>query len=210
MRIIGGSFRGRHIEAPLGQGTRPMLDRVREALFSTLLPWLEGARVLDLFAGSGSLGLEAVSRGAVSVRFVEADARAARRLEANIQALGLEAVSELVRADALVSGSWGAARPRAGVVGAPSSEAAPEHGFDVVFFDPPYPLLRESTSRRELLLALERLVRGALAPEGVVVFHAPAGELRTSELAPGIAAAQRRYGSNALWYLQHEPAEDEA
>ena len=74
MRIIGGEFRGRRIAAPPGKGTRPMLDRVREAMFSTLAPWFsESACVLDLFAGSGSLGLEALSRGATMVRLVEAE-----------------------------------------------------------------------------------------------------------------------------------------
>ena len=88
MRIIAGEFRGRRIEAPPGDGTRPMLDRVREALFSTLGERVDGARVLDLFAGSGSLGLEALSRGARVARMVEQHPRAYATLKENVELLG--------------------------------------------------------------------------------------------------------------------------
>src|SRR5690606_13703278 len=88
VRIIAGIHLGRRIAAPPGRGTRPMLDRMPEALFSTLAPWLPDAVVLDLFAGSGSLGLEALSRGARSARLVERDAAAARVLADNVALLG--------------------------------------------------------------------------------------------------------------------------
>jgi len=120
MRIIGGTHRGRRIAAPKGGHTRPTGDRVREALFNLVGP-VDGASVLDLYAGSGALGLEALSRGAVRATFVESAPAAQRALRANVEALGAEA--ELVRADAL---RWlRTARPGA-------------RQYDLVFLDPPY------------------------------------------------------------------------
>jgi len=133
-----------------------LLDRVREALFATLVPWLAGARILDLFAGSGSLGLEALSRGAASARLVERDPRAVRQLRANVAELGLAARVEVVVADALEAASWG--------------EAA---SADVVFLDPPYALLEDPADRGRVLAAAASLVAETLRPEGVLVLHAP-------------------------------------
>ena len=107
MRIIAGELGGRRIAAPPGKGTRPMLDRVREALFSSLGERVEGAAVLDLFAGSGSLGLEALSRGARSVRLVESDRHAAALLRQTLETLAVAERVELVVADALAPASWG-------------------------------------------------------------------------------------------------------
>jgi 16S rRNA (guanine966-N2)-methyltransferase len=101
MRIIAGKWRSRIIEAPPGRKTRPTTDRVREAWMSMLQPELAGSRVLDLFAGSGALGLEALSRGARHVTFVERGAPALRALRANISKLGADPEAEIVRADAL-------------------------------------------------------------------------------------------------------------
>lgn len=183
MRIIGGELRGRRIGAPRGRGTRPLLDRVREALFATLVPWLSGARILDLFAGSGSLGLEALSRGAASARFVERDPRAVAQLRANVARLGLAARVEVVVADALEAASWGG----------PASA-------DVVFLDPPYALLEEPADRGRVLAAAARLVADALRPQGVLVLHAPRGVVGEDELLG--EAVSRRYGTNELWYVQ--------
>src|SRR5262245_22796072 len=107
MRIIAGRQRGRRIRAPEGLGTRPMLDRVREAMFATLMPWLLDANVLDLFAGSGSLGLEALSRGARSARMVERHAPTLALLRDNLAALALEDRATVVRGDALAATTWG-------------------------------------------------------------------------------------------------------
>jgi 16S rRNA (guanine966-N2)-methyltransferase len=190
MRIIGGEHRGRRLSAPAGLETRPMLDRVREALFSTLAAWWEGAFVLDLFAGSGSLGLEALSRGASFVRFVEKSPRAAAHLARNLAELELEARAEIVRADALAHASWG------------------ERAADVVFLDPPYALLEPLETRRKVFAAVEALGLRFLAPEGVLVFHAPRGVLSPGEFGT-LLVRERNYGSNALWYAQRsgEPAE---
>ena len=94
MRVVAGAFRGRRLHAPRGQRTRPTADRVREALFS-MLGEVDGARVLDLFAGSGALGIEALSRGAASAVFVESDARAAGVVRRNLEAVVARFGSEL-------------------------------------------------------------------------------------------------------------------
>lgn len=121
MRIIGGAWRGRAIGAPSGRLVRPTADRVREAWMSILQHDLPGSRVLDLFAGSGALGLEALSRGAASVTFVEAHPASLRALGANIEALGAQGAAVVHRGDALRFAA-----------------ALPAGAFDVAFADPPY------------------------------------------------------------------------
>jgi 16S rRNA (guanine966-N2)-methyltransferase len=126
LRIAGGRFRGRTITAPQGTLTRPTSDRVREALFNILSHGvdgftIEGVRVLDLFAGSGALGLEALSRGAVFCLFVEDNADARGAIRDNVEALGLTGASKLWRRDAAKLGI-----------------AAPMQPFQLLFADPPY------------------------------------------------------------------------
>jgi 16S rRNA (guanine966-N2)-methyltransferase len=125
VRVIAGQFRGRRLQAPAGARTRPTADRVREALFS-MLGDLSGVRVLDLYAGSGALGIEALSRGAAFAVFVERDARAAATIKRNLEALGAEA--EVRRQDAL------------------RFLASGEGPFDLVFCDPPYDLAPSSAA----------------------------------------------------------------
>ncbi|HVD62011.1 MAG TPA: 16S rRNA (guanine(966)-N(2))-methyltransferase RsmD [Gemmatimonadaceae bacterium] len=121
MRIVAGRWRGRIIEAPAGAAVRPTLDRVREAWMSILQKDIPGAKALDLFAGSGALGLEALSRGAVSVDFVEKSASSLRALKANVEKLGAVAESRIHRADALKF-----------------VEGLSAGDFDIAFADPPY------------------------------------------------------------------------
>ncbi len=126
MRIVAGKFRGAGIEAPKGLATRPTSDRVRQALFNVLehgAPRIEfeGARVLDLFAGSGALGLEALSRGARFCLFVEESAAARAAIRRNVEALGLTGITKIWRRDATKLGEAGRLEP-----------------FDVIFCDPPY------------------------------------------------------------------------
>lgn len=121
VRIIGGIWRGTRLPAPAVAGLRPTPDRVRETLFNWLQPVLPGARVLDLFAGSGALGLEALSRGAREALLVEADPQAAQALRQSVEKLHAQAAAHVVRADAV---AW---------------LQAPLFGrFDVVFLDPPF------------------------------------------------------------------------
>jgi len=189
MRIIAGEFRGRRIEAPPGESTRPMLDRVREALFSTVQDWTADARVLDLFAGSGSLGLEALSRGAERARFVERSAAALSVLRRNVQTLGVADRVEIVRGNALQPATW--------VDAGAESDAR----FDIVFFDPPYAMLEDAAERQELLDAVDRSMREAVAGRGVLVFHAPARALERLRFDPHYRRDDRTYGSSALCYL---------
>ncbi|MEA2439495.1 MAG: rRNA (guanine966-N2)-methyltransferase [Thermoleophilaceae bacterium] len=145
MRVVAGAYRGRRIEAPAGRATRPTSDRVREALFSILGP-IEGVRVLDLFAGSGALGIEALSRGAAEAVFVESDARAAAAVRRNLDALGIQALVH--RRDAF---SWLA------------SAAGAEEPFDLVFADPPYSSASRTAGR------LSELLPPVLTPTSVIV-----------------------------------------
>lgn len=190
VRIIAGEHRGRILKAPKGLGTRPMLDRVREALFSSLGTRVEGARVLDLFAGTGSLGLESLSRGAASARMVESDRSALAALRGNVAALRLEERAHVVAGDALEPASWGQ-----------------DERYELAFFDPPYPLLAAPHTRRRLLAVLAMLLDERLTPEGCVVFHTPRGGFLASELTPEPAHRLREYGTNALWTLEARVAE---
>src|SRR5258707_2421054 len=123
MRVLAGALKGRRLETPGGSTTRPTADQVRIALMDTLTPRLPGARVLDLFAGAGGVGLEAISRGAADAVFVERDARAVAALRENVEALGLGAAARVKRGDVLRE-----------------LEALYREGerFDIVFLDSPY------------------------------------------------------------------------
>ena len=121
MRIVAGRWRGRRINAPKGLEVRPTLDRVREAWMSILQLDIPTARVLDLYAGSGALGLEALSRGAVSADFVEKDPKSLRALEENIEALGAGDLAKIHRKSALAF-----------------ADSLENLAYDVAFADPPY------------------------------------------------------------------------
>lgn len=163
VRIIGGQWRGRKLRFPDRQGLRPTLGRVRETLFNWLAPHIQGARCLDLYAGSGALGFEALSRGAAEVTFVERDRKAAAALKANVELLHAHASVLQMPAERFLA-------------------SAPEP-FDLILFDPPFadagalgqlPELLDShlaegghlyleTSRRAALPLPERLVKSSTA-----------------------------------------------
>jgi 16S rRNA (guanine966-N2)-methyltransferase len=142
MRVVAGRYGGRRLKAPPGHDTRPTADRVREALFSIIGP-VEGLRVLDLFAGSGALGIEALSRGAAHATFVDNDPRALEALRANLEALGAEGVVR--RSEAL------------------SFLAAGPGSYDLVFLDPPY------SSAQRLARELSERLPGVLSEEALIV-----------------------------------------
>jgi 16S rRNA (guanine966-N2)-methyltransferase len=176
-RIVGGAAGGRRLQMPPGRATRPTSDRVREGLFSSLGGDLHGKSFLDLFAGSGAVGLEAASRGAAPVLLVEREAKALGVLRANVAALGLASVS--VRAESVES--------FLGRV----DESQPQQRFDVVFVDPPY-----ADSVDEVLqLVVERW----LAEDGVVVVERASRDNFTwpEEL---VQDRSRHYGDTTLWY----------
>jgi 16S rRNA (guanine966-N2)-methyltransferase len=194
MRIIAGEHRGRRIEAPPGLDTRPMLDRVREAMFSTLGDRVVDAGVLDLFAGSGSLGLEAASRGARAVRSIEKDPRAVSILRRNIQTLGLEDRVEVVRGDALRPELWRSGEEPAAI--------------DLAFLDPPYSRIESLEDRDAVLGAMSSLLRDVLAHGGALVIHVPARATRSLAVEGPWRRDERRYGNSGLLYLYkpgHKP-----
>jgi len=184
MRIIAGQHKGRALAAPKGQGTRPTADRARESLFNVLAhadwaPGIEGARVIDLFAGSGALGLEAMSRGAAFCLFVETDHAARGAIRDNIEALGLYGNTRLHRRSATDLGEKPAG------VGSP---------FSLAFLDPPY--------HRDLVIpALDCLVKGNwLAPDAVAVVETASDEM----IAPAgwEILDTRDYGAARVWFLK--------
>jgi 16S rRNA (guanine(966)-N(2))-methyltransferase RsmD len=144
VRVVAGHYKGRRLKAPAGSGTRPTADRVREALFS-ILGSVEGLRVADLYAGSGALGIEALSRGAASAVFVESDRRAAEVIRENVATVGAEH-AEVVQSDAI-----------------PWLRSAAAARFDLVFCDPPYDAAGSLTQPLSELLPL------ATAPEARIV-----------------------------------------
>ena len=190
MRIIAGEHRGRRIAAPPGLETRPMLDRVREAMFSTLGRRVPGADVLDLFAGSGSLGLEALSRGARSARMIEKDRKALAILGRNVANLGMEDRAAVVRGDALRPELW-----RAMPAGDPP---------DLVFLDPPYRLVEDPNLRSELLARAGELLRETVATTACLVLHVPARAIDWIRVPGPWRRDERRYGSSGLLYLCRE------
>lgn len=185
-RIIGGSAGGRRLSTPQGSRTRPTSDRVREALFSALeaeLGSLAGLRVLDLYAGSGAVGLEAMSRGAGVATLVESDRRTARVARDNVATLGFG---------------------RAEVVGEPVERylaGIPRAPYDVVFADPPYPM-----EAGEVVDALTLLVdQGWLAGGGVAVVERSARSVEPTWPGGLVRARAKEYGETVLWYLRAGP-----
>jgi len=188
MRIVAGLAKGRRVAVP-SKGTRPTSDRAREGLFNTLRTEidLDGARVLDLFAGSGAVGIEALSRGAAAAVFVENDRDAAKVLAANIAEivpdLDPSATTSLQRADVQ---AWLASTP-----------ASP---FDIVFADPPYAL-----ADADLDEILATLVRRDLLVEGAIVVIERSSRGPALQFPPGITMIKdRRYGEGTLWYGRRE------
>ncbi len=157
MRIIGGRLKRQRIESPPeGSTTRPMPDMVREAIFNLLRGHVEGQAVIDCFSGTGTMGLEAVSRGADRVVLVERDRRVVRLLEQNIERLGVADQCDVVAGDALGPAAWSAC-PK------------PVH---LVFFDPPYAMVRDEKDWPRVRDAFGRLV-GLLDREGYGVLRTP-------------------------------------
>ena len=172
MRVISGAYGGRRLRAPAGLDTRPTSDRVREALFSVLGDEVEGARVLDLFAGSGALGIEALSRGAAEATFVDSAEPAVRCVRANLEALALR--SQVRRSDA-------AAFLR--------SASARGHHYDLVFLDPPY------SSAARVGAELTSRLPDVLAPGATVVCESA----RRRPLALDLPLRdERRYGDTLI------------
>jgi 16S rRNA (guanine966-N2)-methyltransferase len=184
-RIIGGQAGGRRISVPRGVNTRPTSDRVREALFSAVESWcgsLSGLRFLDLYAGSGAVGLEAWSGGAGVVTLVEQDRRTAGMIATNARNLGF------TRAD-IVTGSV------SGTLARPPS--AP---YDVAFLDPPY-----AHTEREVAADLAALAAGWLVPGAMVVVERATRSAEPTWPEGFGDVRQKKYGETVLWYVHAAP-----
>jgi 16S rRNA (guanine966-N2)-methyltransferase len=181
-RIIGGTAGGRRLKTPAGDTTRPTSDRVREALFSAVeaqLGTLAGRRFLDVYAGSGAVGLEARSRGADQVVLVEEYSRAAALIRSNAAMLGLDAVTVLVsKAERL---------PQTDVVQAP---------FDVAFFDPPYAV----DSARLAQVLTDLAAAGWFTPDALIVVERPRRDDGWVWPPVFVGARSKKYGQTMLWY----------
>ena len=185
MRIVAGRFRGAALATPRGQDIRPTSDRVRESVFNILVHGLgievEGARVLDLFAGTGALGLEAISRGAAFALFVEESAEARGLIRRNAETLGVMGATRIYRRDATRLGEAGTLAP-----------------FGLVFADPPY---GKALGKAALASAA---VGGWLTRDAVAVMEEEAGAEFT--LPDGFALLdQRAYGGTAVYFLRADP-----
>ena len=189
-RIIGGTAGGRRIRTPTGESTRPTSDRVREALFSSLeatLGSLTGLRFLDLYAGSGAIGLEARSRGAGVVTCVEQDRRTAALIRDNVRTLGLGGVDVVAASVARTL-----AHP-------------PRAPYDVVFADPPYPMDNAELEQALALLVAHQWV----APGSVLVVERSARSVEPAWPEGLVRERSREYGETVLWYVR-AGAEDRA
>jgi 16S rRNA (guanine966-N2)-methyltransferase len=183
-RVIAGEAGGRRLAVPDGRGTRPTSDRAREGLFATIVSLtgsLDGARVLDLYAGSGAVGLEALSRGAEHVLLVESGPRAARVIRDNIEAIGLAGAEVLT--------------DRTERVLAKNPDSGP---YDVVFADPPYALAGDEVSA--MLLTLSD--HGWLAPGALVIVERATRSGPVSWPAGLRPDRARRYGEATFWYAR--------
>ena len=185
-RIIAGTVGGRTLRTPPGSGTRPTSDRVREALFSALdaREAVAGSRVLDLYAGSGALGLEAASRGAASVLLVESDRRAAEVIAGNVRDLGLGQRVVVTRSS---------------VEAALAREAGESERADLVFIDPPY-----DVDEGALGGVLDRLVAAWLSPGGLVlVERSKRSPEPTWPTGLDRLGKPRKYGDTTVWWAEH-------
>lgn len=185
MRIIAGSAGGRRIKSPSGDGTRPTSDRVREALFSILGAPPPDATVLDLFAGSGGLGLEALSRGASHATFVDRDAAALAAVRDNLRSLKMEAQASVIKGEAVRTLQRLASR---------------EHSFHWVFLDPPY-----ATDLANQALRL--LGEGALlSPEGLVIVEHDHRRAPDGDFGFLVKGDTRRYGDTGVTFFERKKA----
>jgi 16S rRNA (guanine966-N2)-methyltransferase len=181
MRIIAGEFRGRKLLPPKSDTTRPITDRVKQSLFDILTPHIDGARVYDLFAGTGSMGLECLSRGAAHAIFFESDHSALDRLNKNIATLDVANRSQIIPGDLFKY----------------FSTNIPTDSASLVFLDPPYRFLKEHPDKLKNLA--QAISKHHLQPDGLLIFrHDAADQL---ELPPLKSIDHREYGGMTLEFL---------
>ncbi|MEY3025353.1 MAG: rRNA ((966)-N(2))-methyltransferase RsmD [Planctomycetota bacterium] len=194
LKIISGKYRSRILLTPGGEDrTRPMVARVKESVFSMLHGWFEGARVLDLFAGVGTVGIECVSRGAVEVVMVERDRDVFRYLEHNIETLKCGDRAIALQADAL----------------GPTAIARSPKPVDLVFMDPPYALMIEPATRK-LVLAQAARTRTLFGDKGFLVLRTPVDLEEPERSIPGFEGPESHRYKDDMWVYLYMPAPAEA
>ena len=182
MRVITGLARGRRLETLPGEATRPTAEKVKESLFSAIQFDIEGRRVLDLFAGSGQLGIEALSRGASGCVFVDKNTEAVKIIRRNLQKTGLSSAAQVLGTDAL------------------SYLTRPGDRFDLVFLDPPY--------AAELLLPALNKVAPLVNDGGIIVCETEDGVELPQRVDRFSVARTYKYGRICLWLYRYEDEED--
>ena len=199
-RVIAGEAGGRRLAVPDGRDTRPTSDRAREGLFATISSMvgpLAGARVLDLYAGSGAVGLEALSRGAEHVLLVEHGARAARVIRQNIEVIGLPGAAVIAdRVERVLARGPAPAGGQDGTAPAGGQDGTAQGRYDVVFADPPYALADASVSRVLSTLAGQ----GWLAPGALVIVERATRSGPVTWPDGFVPDRARRYGEATFWY----------
>jgi 16S rRNA (guanine(966)-N(2))-methyltransferase RsmD len=181
MRVIAGTYRSRPLIAPRGMATRPTSDRLRETLFNVLAPYVEGARFADLYAGTGAVGIEALSRGAAHVTFVESAASAIAALRANLAALGIRSGFQLEeRSVPLALRNVAARNPADG------NPAHRDPHFTLVYLDPPW---EDAAAYKQSLALLAGSAAALLAPDAIVI--AEHGRRGSAPLADTYGTLQR-------------------
>ena len=196
MRIIGGKVKGRHLHTPpkssarrIGsQLIRPTADRAREALFSIIGKEVEGAAVLDLFAGTGALGLEALSRGAQSAVFVDKSSQSTGLIKKNIELCGFSDKSSIIKRDLAKSLSF-------------LGKTLPDKEFSLIFVDPPY---RKTLS---LMILKEVSAEKILSPSGLVVAEDDSNNELPESVGSLIMVDQRKYGDTGFWFYRNRHTE---
>ncbi len=195
LKIIGGEYRSRRLEEPKpDEQSRPYIARIRESVFNMLRGWFDDANVLDLFAGVGTVGLEAVSRGAARVVMVEQNRQTHEHLKHNIETLGCGDRAEAILADALSDHIlFRAPRP-----------------VDLLFVDPPYPLMADDATRPHVFAQIERC-RAVLADRSFVILRSPLGPDEIDLTIDGFAGPEAHDYGRDKWVLLYQPrADDEA
>lgn len=192
VRIIAGKFRHRVLHGPPADTTRPITDRVKQSLFDALAVAVgfDDARVLDVFAGTGSMGLECLSRGAAEVVFIERDKHAIAALRNNIAMLGVEGLSRIISADVY---QWREA------VGKDRGR------YKLIFFDPPYSQMREANSAAALDALMISMLQNYGTPDAVLLLRYPFGLNLASMKVFSLIRRQADYGSMSIVWISNEP-----
>jgi 16S rRNA (guanine966-N2)-methyltransferase len=192
LRVTSGSFRGFKLEVPDVKAVRPPLEIARQAVFNILGQDLEAFRVLDLFAGSGIMGIEALSRGAERVIFVEKDRAAVLTIQRNLEKTRTTDASIVVRGDAF----------------APARYLGTEKGIDLVFVDPPFEMIRVEEDRARISHLVDELfASAALADDAVIVVRVPKGESLVHEPQNAQIDDDRQYGHSRLLFYARKRRE---